>query len=95
MPHFSAFNNSEAPPPPPQASANDNSPRVITDLSQIFSSPSAAPYKSWARKGVQPVEEARAPQAEVTHYNIDRFYLASEPIQLDAIGSSLVAISRC
>jgi len=83
MPQHNAFKLSDTPPPPPPAAANADSPRVITDLSQISGAPTAAPVSSSQEEAFIKTETASGSQAEVTRYDIDRFFLAQQPLQMD------------
>jgi hypothetical protein len=85
-PHYSPFSNSAAPPPPP-VSSNSDGPRVITDLSQISSAPAPGPMNPGEQQAFIKTETAKAPLAEVTQYNLDRFYLASQPFEFDQLGA--------
>ncbi|HTT75715.1 MAG TPA: hypothetical protein VMF50_06990 [Candidatus Binataceae bacterium] len=83
LPQHNAFVDSEAAPPAPPTAPNSGGPRVITDLSQLSSAPTAAPMNSAEEKAFIKTETASGTQAEVTRYNIDRFYLAQQPFELD------------
>lgn len=82
MPQHNAFVNSDAVPPPPTA-VNVDSPRVITDLSQVSTAVTAAPINSGEQEAFIKTETVSGTQAEVTRYDIDRFYLAQQPFELD------------
>ena len=83
LPHHDAYVNSDAPPPPPSTAPDNNSPRVITDLSQV-SGATTKPVVSGAKEeAFAKTAKAGGPQAEVTRYDIDRFYLARQPIAMD------------
>ena len=82
MPQHNAFVNSDAAPPPPTA-VNADSPRVITDLSQVSTAATVAPINSGQQEAFIKTETVSGTQAEVTRYDIDRFYLAQQPFELD------------
>ena len=83
-PHYNAFSNSDAPPPPPPpASANSGEPRVVTDLSQVSSAATTASLNGSQHEAFVKTQAAGAPQAAVTQYNIDRFYLAHPATEVD------------
>lgn len=82
MPQHNAFINSDVPPPPP-AAVNADSPKVITDLSQVSTAATAAPINSGQQEAFIKTETVSGTQAEVTRYDIDRFYLAQQPFEQD------------
>jgi hypothetical protein len=83
MPQNNAFVNSDAAPPPPTVE-NADSPRVITDLSQVSTAATVAPINRGEQEAFIKTETVSGTQAEVTRYDIDRFYLAQQPIELNA-----------
>jgi hypothetical protein len=83
MPQHNAFVNSDAAPPPPPTAADTGGPRVITDLTQVSNAPIAAPINGSEEKAFTKAATVSGTQAEVTRYNIDRFYLAKQPVEMD------------
>jgi hypothetical protein len=56
---------------------------VITDLSQVSTATTAAPVNGSQQEAFIRTERVSGSQAEVTRYDIDRFYLAQQPFELD------------
>jgi hypothetical protein len=81
-PHYDAFSNSAAPPPPPSAT-DSGGPRVITDLSVVSNATTVGALNGSQHEAFVQTQRAGAPQAAVTQYNIDRFYLAHPAIEMD------------
>jgi len=83
-PHYDALSDAGGPPPPAAAAASDGGPRVITDLSQVSRAAIAEPLSSGSqREAFVKTQEMGAPQAAVTQYNLDRFYLAHPAVEVD------------
>jgi hypothetical protein len=56
---------------------------VITDLSEVSTATTAAPINGSEQEAFIKTERVSGSQAEVTRYDIDRFYLAQQPFELD------------